>query len=230
MKSFRILVLSAAFAGFILVVFLFRSPLAGFFRNIRISFFGAADREFTYENYENLKMRNNLLAQSCLAGAPVSEEGRYEYRSAGVFSDYPFNNYASISIDFGAEDGLKPGMPVLASAGVLIGKVKEVRRTQSEVETIFDPNWRSAVAFGPDKTKALLVGGPAPYLDLIPKGAAANPGDVIFNLAKEFPINFNLGKILSLNSDEKDVWLRAKFEPPAHFENLKKVLVITNFP
>ena len=156
--------------------------------------------------------------------------GEYRYESAGVFSDYPFNNYGSLVINAGADNGLKTGMPVLAAEGILIGRIKEVKKTQSEVATIFDPNWRSATAFGPDRVKALLVGGPAPYLDLVPREAVVNINDAIFNLAKDFPLNLNIGKVMGRSDEENGIWSRVKLEPPVSFENLKKVLVITDFP
>ena len=231
MKSFRILVLGAVFAGLVGAIFLFRQPLVGFFRNIRVVVFGAADPEFNYENWQNLKIQNGLLAQiSAGAKEETPLSGEYRYKIAGVFSDYPFNNYGSIVINAGADDGLKIGMPVLAAEGILIGRIKEVKKNQSEAATIFDPNWRSAAAFGPDRVKALLVGGPAPYLDLVPKDAVVKMNDAVFNLAKDFPLNLNIGKVIGRSDGENGIWSRVKLEPPISFENLKKVLVITDFP
>ncbi len=233
MKSFRVLILGLAFAAVILTVFFSRSALAHFFQNLRLLISGAADPNFSYESYENLKMRNNVLAQNYSSGKngeSALDASRYRYKTADVFSDYPFNNYASLIIDAGSDDGLKIGMAVLAGEGVLLGKIKEVGRTQSEAATIFDPNWRSAAAFGPDRSKALLVGGPAPYLDLISKEATLTAGDLVFSIAKDFPLNLNLGKILNWEAGEGGIWSRARLEPPVHFENLKKVLVILDFP
>ncbi|MGC9610909.1 MAG: rod shape-determining protein MreC [Minisyncoccia bacterium] len=233
MKSFRLIVLTAAFLVMALSVFIFRGALAHFFGNLRISFSGAADGNFSYENYQSLKTQNEFLTQNCPTGENSRQlvvAGKYHAKEARIFSDYPFNNYSAVLIDLGSDDGMKAGMPVLVSEGVLLGKVTGVKRTQSEVETIFDPSWRSAVAFGEARSKALLVGGPAPYLDLIPKTAFSNIGDPVFNLAKDFPINLLLGKIISWEAGENDVWARAKVEPPASFENLGKVLVVTDFP
>lgn len=231
MRSFRILILGLVFTGFVGAILVFKQPLVAFFRNIRVIVFGAADPEFSYENWQNLKIQNGLLAQisaGTKGEAPLS--GEYRYKIAGVFSDYPFNNYGSIIINAGADDGLKIGMPVLAAEGILIGRIKEVKKTQSEAATIFDPNWRSAAAFGPDRVKVLLVGGPAPYLDLVPKEAVVNTNDAVFNLAKDFPLYLNIGKIIGRNEGEGGIWSRVKLEPPISFENLKKVLVITDFP
>ncbi len=233
MKSFRVLILGIAFVAVVLIVFLSRAALAHFFQNFRILLSGAADPEFSYENYQNLKMQNNVLAQSYADGkepVQIFSAGKYHYKIADVFSDYPFNNYASLTIDLGTENGIKTDMPVLASEGVLLGKVKNVSRTQSEISTIFDPNWRSAAAFGSDRVKALLVGGPAPYLDLIPKEATTTPGDSVFNLAKDFPLNLNLGKTLDFEPGGNGIWSRAKLEPPVRFENIQKVMVILDFP
>ncbi|TSA46467.1 rod shape-determining protein MreC [bacterium] len=233
MKSFRVLILGIAFVAVVLAIFLSRAALAHFFQNLRVLVFGSADPNFSYESYEDLKMENNVLTQNSLGGKNGEfsfDSGRYRYKTASVFSDYPFNNYASLIVNAGSDDGIKVGMPVLSGEGVLLGKIKEVSRTQSEVATIFDPNWRSAAAFGPNRVKALLIGGPAPYLDLISKEATTTIGDSVFNLAKDFPLNLNLGKILSSESEEEGIWFKAKIEPPVHFEGLAKVLVILDFP
>lgn len=233
MKSFRLLILGVAFLVVALVVFLSRGALLHFFGNLRLTFFGAADPDFSYENYASLKAQREFLIRNCTpqGNADISlSSGRFSYKEARVFSDYPFNNYSAISIDLGTDDGIRVGMPVLASEGVLLWKIKDVKRTESEVETIFDPNWRSAVAFGAARFKALLVGGPAPYLDLVSKNASSTVDDPVFNLAADFPINLLVGRILEWEGGESDVWNRAKVEPPASFEDLKKVLVITNFP
>ncbi|MGC9603356.1 MAG: rod shape-determining protein MreC [Minisyncoccia bacterium] len=233
MKSFRLLILSVAFVAVVLVVFFSRTVIVHFFQNFRLAFSGAADSEFTYENYGNLKAQNEVLTQS-FSGAenanPTVNADRYRAKEAQVFSDYPFNNYAAITIDIGSDDGIKVGMPVLSAPGVLLGKIKDVKRTESEVETIFDPAWRSAVAFGTNRAKALLTGGPAPYLDLIPKDASSTAGDAVMNLASNFPMNSLIGRILDWEAGENGVWAKAKVEPPISFEDLRKVLVIINFP
>lgn len=233
MKSFRFLVLGIALAAAVLVIFFSRTALVRFFQNLRFSILGAADSNFSYESYQNLKTQNAILTENAANGnnpVPAIASGRYHYRPARVFSDYPFNNYASLIVDLGSDDGMKSGMPVLSADGVLLGKITEVKRTQSEVETIFDPNWKSAVTFGTGRFKALLTGGPAPYLDLIPKEASAVVGDSVLNLASDFPMNLLVGKILSWESGENNIWFKAKLAPPVRFENLGKVMVVVDFP
>jgi cell shape-determining protein MreC len=233
MKSFRLLVLGFALVAVAIMIFFFRTALIHFFQNLRINLSGAVDSDFSYENYGKLKAQNEILIQN-LSGAdnlnPTVNPERYRLKEALVFSDYPFNNYASIAINAGSDDGIKAGMPVLSAPGVLLGKVKSVSRTQSEVETIFDPNWRSAVAFGRNRTKALLPGGPAPYLDLVPKDASSTEGDLILNLAGDFPMNLLIGKVLSWKTDKNGIWMEATAEPPIVFGDLRKVSVILNFP
>lgn len=233
MKSFRLLILVAAFVVVVLVVFFSRTALTHFFQNFRLTFSGAANPDFSYENYESLKAQNEVLTQNLLGTEntnPTVNADRYRAKEARVFSDYPFNNYAAVTIDIGSDDGVKAGMPVLSAPGVLLGKIKDVNRTESEVETIFDPGWRSAVAFGANRAKALLTGGPAPYLDLIPKDASSTAGDAVMNLASNFPMNLLVGRILDWEDGGNGVWAKAKVEPPISFEDLRKVLVIVNFP
>ncbi len=154
----------------------------------------------------------------------------FDSEEARVFSDYPWSNRASLIIALGSADGIKENFPVLAADGVLLGKIKSVKRTQSEVLTIFDPAWRSSVAIGDSRTNALLKGGVAPHLELIPQDAKIIAGDGVLNLSSDLPINYRFGEITELKKSPKDVWFSAEIKVPYKLENLEKVIVLKNFP
>ncbi len=158
------------------------------------------------------------------------DHARYRILEAQVYSRYPFNNYASVSINAGSDDGVKEGMPVLAASGVLFGKVKTVERTRSEVETLFDPSWRSTVFVGDARTKAVFVGASSPYLDLIPKDASTTVGDTIVNGSPDFPMNLLVGSVAGLQGGTNTLWLQAKVNPSFQFDTLDRVYVVLNYP
>ncbi len=158
------------------------------------------------------------------------KEGRYSYKIARVYSHYPFNDAASIVIDLGSDDGIERGMPVMAEEGILFGIIKETRRTQSEVETIFSPEWKTSVSVGEKSVKAVLSGGPIPVVDLIPAEEDISVGDPVWNGAKNFPMRAHIGSVSEIHKNKNDVWKKASVKAPYKPELLDSVLVITNFP
>lgn len=234
MKSFRIFVAGTICVLLLVMVFVWRFPLLRFFGNVRASLAGSGDPSFSYRSFEALKLENEALKTRCTTSEFVSdssvESGKYRIQEVQVFSRYPLNDHASISVNAGSDDGLKIGMPVLTAPGVLLGKIKTVSRTKSEIETIFDPSWRSTVSVGDGRIKAVLVGGSTPYVDLLPKNASTTEGDAVLNLAPEFPMNLFLGKITDLQEGSNALWLQGTIDPFFKFEDIDRVLVVTNFP
>lgn len=234
MKSFRVFVVVTICVLLAIIVFVWRFPLLRFFANVRVALVGSADPSFDYRSFEKLRLENEALIGECAASAFVpgalAESGKYSVKEVKVFSLYPFNDYASVSIGAGSDEGLKEGMPVLTAPGVLLGKITAVSRTKSEVETIFSPSWKSTVSVGAQRIKAVLVGGATPYVDLLPKDAPVVAGDSVSNLAPEFPIDLFLGKADEFREGSNALWLRAAVNPFFRFEDIDRVLVVMNFP
>ncbi len=235
MKSFRNLIAGAVAVVLLAVFFVWQNPLVHFFENMRMVLVGSADPSFSYATFEALRLENARL-QMASSSIPLgswfatssADHAQYRMLEAQTYSLYPFNNYASVSINAGSDNGVKAGMPVLAASGILFGKVKTVERTRSEVETIFDPSWRSTVFVGNARTKAVLVGASSPYLDLIPKDASTTVGDVIVNGAPDFPLNLLIGNVAALQGGTDTLWLQAKVDPSFQFDTLDRVYVVLN--
>ncbi len=234
MRSFRVFVAGAVCVLLIVITFVWRAPLLRFFANVRVALVGSADPSFDYRSFEKLRLENEALIAARATSTFVSDtstgSGKYRVKEVKVFSLYPFNDYASLSIDAGSDEGLKEGMPVLTAPGVLLGKVVVVSRTKSEVETIFSPSWKSTVSVGAQRTRAVLIGGAAPYVDLLPKDAPVGRGDTVLNLAPEFPIDLFLGRANEFSEGSNALWLRAPVDPLFRFEDIDRVLVVMNFP
>lgn len=81
------------------------------------------------------------LYHTLLAEQDLSFAGRYDTVTATVIGQSPSNIDQVIEIDKGRDDGLRVGMPVVTSAG-LIGKVTEpLLRDQAAVMLITDPRY-----------------------------------------------------------------------------------------
>jgi cell shape-determining protein MreC len=157
--------------------------------------------------------------------------GSFSYLRADVFSRYPFNDRQLLTINAGTDHGVREGMPVVAREHVLIGRVKSVQRTQSEIETIQNSSWKSTVALGPSRLQAILHGGIPPRVELIPAGAEVREGDEIVSISPEFPFDLFLGTIASLNTDSKTLWQSGDVTLPYDgADQLNSVFVVIDFP
>lgn len=230
MKSLRIFIVSFVLLALLALMFFYNSAVGGWLKNLKSFFAALFDSSFNYGVFQELKLENQSLKLEIekLQGREVSP--KFNHLVAETYSRYPFNDRNLIIINLGFADGVTTTMPVLASANVLLGRVSAVKRTQSEVETVFNPSWRSAVTVGEKRTKAVLVGGDPPYLDFIPKEAPVKAGDEIFNISSEYPLNLLIGTVLDLDVTPQNPWAKAKVKTPYNPEDLDKLLVVQNFP
>ncbi|KKW11838.1 MAG: hypothetical protein UY51_C0005G0079 [Candidatus Jorgensenbacteria bacterium GW2011_GWB1_49_9] len=230
MHSFRSWILGGLILTGCVLLLIFRSEITGFLADLKVLPAYFSDPSFNYQAFQELKLENQSL-EARLDGAMKTgsiSPDRYRYFSARVYSRYPFNDRSLVIIDAGAAEGLKAGLPVLAAKGVIFGKITKVTRTQSEVQTIFDPAWRESVRVG--GAEALLTGGTSPELTLIPKEAVLAAGDKVTNLSADFPIGFLVGELGLVQNEETATWLTAALDPPYDLSGLDRVIVVVDFP
>lgn len=228
--------MTSIFLCLVLLFFIFnRFNITVFLNKIRLSGISFFDSDFNYPTFQKLKLENEALKSEIdfLKNQPESVAlPNFNYLIADVYSFYPFNNRSLLVINQGKDNGLKEGLPVLAVKGVIIGKIKSVERTKSEVQTIFDSAWRSSAAIGERRIKAALIGGLSPLLQFVPKDAEIKAGDQVFNISPDLPFNFLVGKIEEVSrSNSSRNWLEAKLGVTyGEISNLDKVLVVLDFP
>jgi cell shape-determining protein MreC len=222
---------------FLGVFFIIILVLTAFFYRNEILYFLGVVRSLDYEELEALRLENLSLKEEIELLRERDEESPEDlYVTARVYSRYPFNDRRLVTIALGEKDGISEGMPVLVMRGVLLGKVKKVFGRQAEVETIFDPAWRSSVVISSEGepsalgTRALLEGGTTPILTLISRDSAVSVGAPVFNTSPEFPLKLLLGEISQVRPASDDIWLTAELNTLYNPENLSEVLVVINFP
>lgn len=191
-------------------------------------FFTASSSAATVQalSIENAGLRAALVA----ASASSTLVGRYHYRVGQVYSRYPYNDKGMLVVNVGSAEGIRPGMPVMAGEGVLLGRVASVERTESEVQTIFSPDWKSTVEVGTSSVKAVLEGGITPTLSLIPKEAMIADGAAVTNLSPEYPFGASLGSAVGVEAVPNDVWQKADVATPFKLETVTNVLIVLDFP
>lgn len=157
---------------------------------------------------------------------------QYSYIGATVIGRDPSPFYRYVIIDIGSNRGILPGMPVVTNQG-LVGRVDAVIAEAARVQLITDAASAINVRLQPSNVEAMLVGSPTGdlSLDMIPKGAAVAPGDIILTsgLGGVYPPNILVGQVASVRRLEYELFQRASVQPNVDFERLQFVLVITNF-
>ncbi len=142
----------------------------------------------------------------------------------------PFMHY--ILIDVGSEDGVRPGMPVVAAEG-LVGQVEAVIPTAARVRLITDPGSRVNVRTTPSNADAVLAGSVTGdlTLTLVPLDAKIAPGDLVVTsgLGGQYPPDILVGQVVSTRKLGYALFQEAAVQPAVDFAHLRAVMVVVNF-
>lgn len=231
MKSLHTILSSVVLFILLIGGIVYRQPLIQILHNAHLLGEGAVDSTFSYQAFRDLQIENVALKDAAVRTQQgESRSAGNTYTEARVYSRYPFSDRKWIIIDKGSDSGIREGMPVLLQEGILVGRISAVHRTQSEVQTVFDPAWRSSSVVGASSTKSLFQGGNPPHLEFIPKDVVLMEGDAIRNVSPEYPIGLFLGNVKKMDSADGEVWKRAEVAPPYILEDVDRVRILINFP
>jgi rod shape-determining protein MreC len=155
-----------------------------------------------------------------------------EYLTAAVIGrdTSPFLHY--IIIKRGSDDGLRRGMPVVSSQG-LVGRVAAVTAGAARVQLITDPNSVVNVRIQPSGAEATLTGSITGDLTIesIPQEENVQIGDLVLTsgLGGNYPADILIGQISGVSKLPVELFQTASVQPIVDFSQLEVVLVITNF-
>ena len=162
--------------------------------------------------------------------ARVNPENRYVAAAVIGRDPSPFLKYSIINR--GSDDGLRRGMPVVNSQG-LIGRIAAVTAGAARVQLITDPSSSVNVRLEPSRAQAILNGSITGELtlDMIPQSASIQVGDLILTsgLGGNYPSNVLIGQVTSVRRRETDLFQQASVQPVVDFSQLEIVLIIVNF-
>jgi rod shape-determining protein MreC len=155
-----------------------------------------------------------------------------EYITAAVIGRdiSPFLHY--VIINRGSDDGLRRGMPVVSSQG-LVGRVAAVTADGARVQLINDPDTAINVRIQPSGAEGLLQGSITGDItvEAIAQDASIQTGDLILTsgLGGNYPPDMLVGQVSGIRQRPIELFQTANVEPVVDFNQLGIVLVIVNF-
>jgi len=136
-----------------------------------------------------------------------------------------------ILIDRGRSSGLRVGLGVVNEAGVIIGKIVEVKDRTAKLCLTTSPGCKLAAALqNADKTQGITDGdlGLTIKMSYIPQLDKISVGDTVITsgLGGNIPRGLVIGTIAAVRSEKNEVWQEATLEPVGDFNNLTVVSVV----
>jgi rod shape-determining protein MreC len=134
-------------------------------------------------------------------------------------------------LDKGANDGLKPGMPVITPDGV-VGKLRDVFATTSQLLLLSDPTSGAGVFLQSTRTRAILKGSATGQIvigNLTPDDRI-KPGEKVLTSGGDlvFPRGLSVGTVESVKLDpDHQPYTLITLKPAANLNQLEEVLVVT---
>lgn len=156
----------------------------------------------------------------------------YDYVAADVIGRDPSPFLQYVIINRGSDDGLRRGMPVATSQG-LVGRISAVIAGAARVQLITDASSVVNVSLQSTNASAVLQGNLTGELTLtmIPQDIGVENGEVLLTsgLGGNFPPNILIGQVTGVRSRSFELFQTASVQPLVDFARLEIVLVIRNF-
>jgi rod shape-determining protein MreC len=140
------------------------------------------------------------------------------------------DNWSSVVIvDKGESSGIKKGMPVVNSLG-LVGRVVESGSATSKIMLINDPNLNVSAIVQRSRQEGLITGtlGNAMIMKYLPADAEIAVSDIVITsgLSSNYPKGILIGTVASIGTEFSGLSRYALIKPAVSLSNLEEVLVV----
>lgn len=178
----------------------------------------------------------DTLAENARLRAMVGWQPRapWKLRAAHVIAREPTTWWRTATVDYGARDGARPNQPVLTSAG-LVGRLREVESTQSQVSLIGDPDCGVSVLVAETRDPGIIqesLSAPDPEglvtMRTLQRSPSAMAGHHVITsgLGGVFPAGIPVGEIVDTRSVEGGLYTEARIRLGANLNQLEEVWVL----
>jgi rod shape-determining protein MreC len=200
--------------------------------------------EIKEENKKLIKENSALLVET-INQKELQRENEELRKQMGLIPSKNFNLEASfvvgqnpqklgswILIDKGENSGIKTGMPVIVSQGILIGEVEEVYPNMAKAILLTDSESVINVRDSETEAKGVVRGkfGLGLVLEMVSQDDTLNAGDSIITsgLGGNLPKGLLVGKIQESKASLDRIFQEAIVVAPVKYSNLDVVFVIKN--
>lgn len=163
----------------------------------------------------------------------AAETPQYRRITANVIGSDTNPALQSILLDKGFDAGVRVGMPVEASQG-LVGQVYRVTNNASMVALLTETTSTIPVRLGTTRATGMLRGGGRgvlPTIDWIDMQYEVEVGELVMTsgLGGKFPENLIIGRVIDVERNEAELFQRAVVQPAVDFSSVEIVFVVTEF-
>ncbi len=194
------------------------------------------ENENLIEENQKLLAENAALRDMKRENAVLREQlqliprDKFDLESAEVLSQDASGSANWMLVGKGSASGIKQGMPVIVSDGVLIGKVDEVFPGSSKVIFITNPQNAITAIDNETEAKGIIKGeyGLGMVFDMVLQTDVIKTGDevVTSGVSGDTPRGLLIGKIQEVSPSEDRLFQQAIVTPAARFSKLEVVFII----
>ena len=194
------------------------------------------ENEVLFKNNQDLLAENanlkdlqneNAMLRSQLDLLP---RNKFDLASATIVSQDPNGLGNWMVIDKGSNDGIRPGMPVIFSKGILIGKVQDVYPNGASVMLLTNPRSTINVITTASEAKGVVRGeyGLGLILDMILQTDTIQAGDnvVTSGIGGDMPKGLLVGTLQDVHPSDDHLFQQATINGPLQVSKLQIVFVI----
>jgi rod shape-determining protein MreC len=182
---------------------------------------------------ENLKLRRELSKYSLFTAIEDTSEVRYSWNKAHVINNTYRRSLNYLTINAGSDRGVKPGMGVVSSKGV-VGQVKSVSSNFATVTSLLHRNLLISSIIKSSNTLCTIQwdGGnhQIATLKYVPRHIELVVGDEVVTSGYNavFPAGIAIGTVSEVNLSSNDVFYFAKIKLKVDFSSLSHVYLVEN--
>lgn len=193
-------------------------------------------REYEAEA-QQLRTLLNFVSEypiSTYLGADVVGQGACDTFPCGEVVGTEPNPYLRyVTINVGAQQGVKVGMPVVSRGAALVGRVAQVGPRTAKVRLLTDADSTIAVLLQTSRVTGLVKGLPDDTLciEWLPQDESVNVGDIVLTsgLGGFIPKGLVVGQVTAVQQMGYELHQSATVRPAVDFSRLELALVITKF-
>jgi rod shape-determining protein MreC len=186
-----------------------------------------AELKVKIRTLDDIILENNRLRKLL----NLTERTSVKFVTCEVTSSDPSFIYKNVRINQGSNNGLQPGMGVVAEEGV-VGVIMRVTAYNSDVLLLVDPNSNLDVIVARNRRRGVLQGSMADAMQFkyLERGSSILVGDEIVTsgLKVDFPSGILVGKVTNIRVSSDGVTQTIEVKPAVDFSDISEALVLLN--